>query len=143
MAGASEITITLPGGRRVEAEVRGHKVLTDQPLDNGGEDLAPSPYEIFLASIGTCAGIFVQGFCAKREIPYENIRIRERLVRNAEGAVTGVELDVDLPQDFPDKYREAVVKAIDGCSVKKTIAAQPVFQVQTHKPGEEAAPAPH
>ncbi len=143
MAGASEITITLPGRRRVEAQVRGHKVLTDQPLDNGGEDLAPSPYELFLASIGTCAGIFVQGFCAKRDIPYENIRIRERLVRNAEGAVTGVELDVDLPADFPDKYREAVVKAIDGCSVKKTIAAQPVFQVQTHKPGEEAAPAPH
>jgi len=143
MAGASEILITLPGGRRVEAQVRGHKLLTDQPFDNGGQDAAPSPYELFLASIGTCAGIFVQGFCAKREIPYENIRIRERLVRDEAGTVTGVDLDVDLPADFPDKYREAVVKAIDGCSVKKTIAAQPVFQVRTHKPGEVAAAAPH
>ena len=67
MAAAAEIQITLPGGRRVDAQVRGHIVHTDQPVTNGGEDAAPSPFELFLASIGTCAGIFVQGFCAKEE----------------------------------------------------------------------------
>ena len=63
------IVVTLPGGRRVDAQVGTHTIHTDQPRDNGGEDLAPAPFDVFLASIGACAGIFVQGFCAKRDIP--------------------------------------------------------------------------
>ncbi len=139
MASKSEIVITLPGDRRIDALVRGHVVHTDQPVDNGGGDAAPSPYELFLASIGTCAGIFVQGFCAARGIPYQDIRIRQRLGRDESGAIASVELDVELPASFPDRYRDAVVKAIDGCSVKKTIQAQPRFVVRTEKPGAEAA----
>ncbi len=132
MAGASEITITLPGRRRVEAQVRGHKVLTDQPLDNGGEDLAPSPYELFLASIGTCAGIFVQGFCAKRGLPSEGIRIIERTQHDPEtGTLLAVDLEIQVPPDFPEKYREALVRVADQCSVKRAILAQPQFQVRT------------
>ena len=75
---AIELWVTLPGGKRVDALVGGHVVRTDQPLDNGGEDTAPSPFQLFLAAIGTCAGIFVQGFCAKRGLPTEGIRIVER-----------------------------------------------------------------
>ena len=76
MAGTSEILVTLPGGRRVDAQVGKHLVRTDQPVGNGGEDTATSPFELFLAAIGTCAGIFVQGFCAKRGLPTDGIRIR-------------------------------------------------------------------
>jgi putative redox protein len=139
MASKSEIVITLPGGRRVDAQVRGHVVHTDQPVEGGGEDAAPSPYEMFLASIGTCAGIFVQGFCATRGIPFENIRIRQRLGRDESGAIARVELDVELPEEFPERYRDAVVKAIDGCSVKRTIQAQPQFVVRTEKVAAQPA----
>jgi ribosomal protein S12 methylthiotransferase accessory factor len=131
MAGASEIVVTIPGGRRVDALLGRHVVRTDQPLDNGGEDTAPSPFEHFLAAIGTCAGIFVQGFCAKRGLPTEGIRIVQRASYAADGTLSGVDLDIQVPPSFPEKYREALVRVADQCSVKKAIQAQPRFQVRT------------
>ncbi|HET6922374.1 MAG TPA: OsmC family protein [Anaeromyxobacteraceae bacterium] len=131
MAGANEILVTLPGGRRVEAQLGAHLVRTDQARDLGGEDGAPSPFQLFLASIGTCAGIFVQGFCQKRGLPFERIRILERPSYAADGTLTGVDLDIQVPPDFPEKYRDALVRVADQCSVKKAIQAQPRFAVRT------------
>lgn len=136
MAGASEILVTLPGGRRVDAQVGAHVVRTDQPVDNGGEDTAPSPYQLFLAALGTCAGIFVQGFCAKRALPTEGIRVRERPFHDPEtGALERVELDIEVPADFPEKYREALVRVVDQCSVKRAIQAQPEFTTRVIQRG--------
>lgn len=129
MANTTTLTVTLPGGRRVDAQVGAHVVRTDQPLDNGGTDTAPSPFQLFLASLGTCAGIFVQGFCARRQIPTENIRIEQRMEFDADGGLTSVSLEILLPPDFPEKYREAVIKVAEQCSVKKAISAQPAFRV--------------
>lgn len=131
MAGTSEILVTLPGGRRVDAQIGKHRVHTDQPLGNGGEDSAPSPFETFLAAIGTCAGIFVQGFCQKRDLPTEGIRIRQQVRYGEDGVLAGVDLDIEVPASFPEKYREALVRVADQCSVKKAIQAQPRFQVRT------------
>jgi ribosomal protein S12 methylthiotransferase accessory factor len=130
MANAGEIIVTLTGGRRVDAQVGSHNVRTDQPVANGGDDTAPSPFQLFLASIGTCAGIFVQGFCAKRGIPFENIRVRERVQIDEQGALVGVDLDIEVPPEFPERYREALVRVASQCSVKQAIAAQPKFGVR-------------
>jgi ribosomal protein S12 methylthiotransferase accessory factor len=131
MAGGSEIVVTLPGGRRVDAQLGKHLVRTDQPLDQGGEDTAPSPFQLFLSAIGTCAGIFVQGFCAKRSLPTEGITILQRVRYAGDGALAGVDLDIQVPASFPEKYREALVRVADQCSVKKAIQAQPAFVVRT------------
>ena len=132
MAGTSEIVVTLPGARRVDAQVGHHVVRTDQPLENGGEDTAPSPYQLFLAALGTCAGIFVQGFCAKRGLSTEGIRVVERAIQDPETGTLGrVELDIEVPPDFPEKYRDALVRVVDQCSVKRAIQAQPVFETRT------------
>jgi ribosomal protein S12 methylthiotransferase accessory factor len=131
MASADEIIVTLPGGRRVDAQVGPHTVRTDQPVSYGGEDTAPSPFQLFLAAIGTCAGIFVQGFCAKRDIPFEGIRILQRSHFDPEGVLVGVDLDIEVPPEFPEKYREALVRVADKCSVKRAIAAQPTFTVRS------------
>jgi ribosomal protein S12 methylthiotransferase accessory factor len=130
MSASSEIVVTLPGGRRVDAFVNGHRVLTDQPKDNGGEDTAPSPFNLFLASLGTCAGIFVQGFCAKRGLPTEGIVLKEHPHFSDDGTLTGVDIDITLPKDFPEKYRDAVVRVAQECSVKRAIAAHPTFTVR-------------
>jgi ribosomal protein S12 methylthiotransferase accessory factor len=130
MAGASEIVVTLPGGRRVEAELGGHRVRTDQPRDLGGEDGAPSPFQLFLASIATCAGVFVQGFCARRDLDPSGIRIRMRPAYDPAGVLASAELDIELPPGFPEKYRDALVRVADQCSVKKAIQAQPRFAVR-------------
>ncbi len=135
MSSPNEIVVTLPGGRRVDAHLRGHVVHTDQPKDNGGEDTAPSPFELFLSSIGTCAGIFIQGFCAKRGVPFEGIRVVVRTRDAEDGVLAAVDLDIEVPAGFPEKYREALVKVADQCSVKKAIAAKPSFAVRTRVAG--------
>src|SRR5205823_1914878 len=85
MASTSEILITLPGGRRVDARAGNHVIHTDQPIPSGGDDSAPSPFDLFLASLGACAGIFVQGFCAKRGLSTEGVRIHERPAFDTQG----------------------------------------------------------
>ncbi len=130
MASPTDIVITIPGQRRVDAQVGRHVVHTDQPVDNGGEDTAPSPFQLFLAALGTCAGIFVQGFCAKRGIPTEGIVLTQHPSYGPDGTLSAVEIQLELPPSFPEKYLDAVVKVAEQCSVKKAIAAQPAFTVK-------------
>jgi ribosomal protein S12 methylthiotransferase accessory factor len=128
---ASEMIVTLPGGKRVDTRVGKHVIRTDQSVESGGEDSAPAPFDLFLASIGTCAGIYVAGFCQKRGLPTEGIRIAQRNHVHAEtGALERVELDVLVPPGFPEKYLDALVRVADQCKVKKTIQAQPAFAVK-------------
>jgi ribosomal protein S12 methylthiotransferase accessory factor len=128
---SSEMIVTLPGGKRVDTAIGAHVIRTDQPTSAGGEDSAPTPFDLFLASIGTCAGIFVAGFCQKRGLPTEGIRIAQRNEVDPEtGTLLRVELDIRVPAAFPEKYLEALVRVADQCKVKKAIQAQPVFEVK-------------
>jgi ribosomal protein S12 methylthiotransferase accessory factor len=129
---SSEMVVTLPGGKRVDTQIGRHVIRTDQPVEAGGQDGAPPPFHLFLASIGTCAGIYVAGFCHKRGLPTEGIRLVQRNTFHPEtGALTRVEIDVEVPPEFPEKYRDALVRVADQCAVKKAIQAQPVFEVRT------------
>lgn len=128
---SSEMVVTLPGGKRVDTQIGAHVVRTDQPVAAGGEDSAPAPFDLFLASIGTCAGIYVAGFCQKRGLPTEGIRLVQRNHLDREtGTLLKVEIDVEVPPGFPEKYLDALVRVADQCKVKKAIQAQPVFEVK-------------
>jgi len=136
---ANELIVTFPGGKKVDTEIGGHAIRTDQPVSNGGEDTAPAPFDLFLAALGTCAGIYVVGFCQKRDLPTEGIRIRQRWERDREtGVLVKVELDIEVPPSFPEKYRDALVRVADQCAVKKAIQAQPQFEVRTVVAGQAA-----
>jgi ribosomal protein S12 methylthiotransferase accessory factor len=124
--------ITFEGGKVVTAHSHGHIIKTDQPVHSGGQNSAPSPYELFLASIGTCAGIYVKSFCDNRSIPTENISILQTAEFDEEtGLPTNIKLDIKLPADFPEKYKEAVISVAELCKVKKTMADPPTFEVVT------------
>jgi putative redox protein len=124
--------VTFDGGKVITAHIGGHSIRTDQPVDSGGQNTAPSPFELFLASIGTCAGIYVKSFCDQRNIPTENIRIIQTSVYDRQtGLPTEINIDIQLPADFPDKYKEAVINVAELCKVKKTIANPPAFVVKT------------
>ncbi len=125
-----EIVIDMPGGARVDAHLRGHTLKTDQPPQEGGDDSAPAPYEVFLSSIGACAGIYVVGFCRHRGIPTDKIKIIQRHDFDpTTGLVSQVYLDIQLPPDFPEKYRRAVIRSAEQCMVKKTLEHPPTFEV--------------
>ena len=124
--------ITFDGGKVVTAHLNGHIIKTDQSLTSGGQNTAPAPFELFLASIGTCAGIYVKSFCDNRKIPTDNIKIIQTFEFDEKiGLPVKFKLDIKLPADFPEKYREAVISVAELCKVKKSIAAQPVFEVIT------------
>lgn len=124
--------ITFPGGMKVEAHYKGHTILTDQPEADGGEGATPSPFDLFVASIGNCAGFFVLSFCQKRGIPTENISLQLQLERAPESKMIGrISISISLPADFPEKYRNAVVKAAESCSVKKHLASPPAIEITT------------
>jgi ribosomal protein S12 methylthiotransferase accessory factor len=122
--------ITFDGGKVVTAHSHGHTIITDQPVDSGGGDTAASPFELYLASIGTCAGIYVKSFCDNRQIPADNIKIIQTTEFNKEtGLPASVKLDIQLPPDFPEKYKASLLHVAGLCKVKKSIASPPTFEI--------------
>jgi putative redox protein len=127
-----EMIISFPGGARVDASFGNFTVPTDQPPSGGGEGSAPTPFAVFLSSIGTCAGIYVLGFCKQRQLPTEGIRIVERINSNpANGMVETIDLEIQVPESFPDRYYESLVRSANLCAVKKHLEHPPSFNVYT------------
>lgn len=124
-----EINIRFPGGLAVEADLDGHTVCTDQPQPGGGGS-APSPFDLFLASIGTCAGYYALQFCRARGLPTDGVTLKLTAQKDpAVKRVTHVAIEIDLPPDFPSRYREAIIRATDQCSVKKHLLDPPEIEV--------------
>ncbi len=127
-----EMEITFPGGSRVDAQFGPFQVETDQPIQAGGEGSAPTPFATFLASIGTCAGIYVLGFLRQRGISSEGVRLIQRMRSNPySGTVEEIDLDIIVPSDFPQKYYEALARTAELCAVKKHFEHPPSFKVTT------------
>jgi putative redox protein len=127
-----DMKITFPGGKRVDAEYNGFTHRTDQPLDNGGENSAPQPFDLFLVSLGTCAGIYVLSFCQKRGIDTSAIELRQSIDRDPQThRIAKINIEIALPASFPEKYRAAVVQAAQLCTVKKHLENPPQFNLFT------------
>jgi ribosomal protein S12 methylthiotransferase accessory factor len=118
--------IEFPGGSRVDAHFGQFTVQTDQPP----EATAPTPFDVFLSSLGTCAGIYVLRFCQQRDLPTDGMKIRESVSRDrSTGMVDKVALEIQLPRGFPEKYREAVIHSAQLCAVKKHLEHPPAFDI--------------
>jgi putative redox protein len=130
-----DMSVYFPGGKRVYADYRGFTIETDQPERAGGDDSAPAPFDLFLASIGTCAGIYALGFMQQRGIDPTGSKITMRShVDPTLGLIGKVDLELELPQGFPEKYRNAVVNAMNQCAVKKHLHQPPAFDIATVAP---------
>jgi putative redox protein len=123
--------VTFPGGVAVDTSVRGHAIHTDQPAADGGADSGPSPFDLFLASIATCAGFYALRFCQERKIATEGLAVTLTPEREA-GRLTKIHVEVKTPPEFPAKYREAILRAVDHCAVKRALADPPAFDVRVN-----------
>jgi len=122
--------IRFPGGLEVEALVGGFSIRTDQPLSDGGAGAAPSPFDLFLASIGTCAGIYALRFCQQRNLETEGLSLELTAEKGEDARRIGcVSIEIRLPPAFPARYREAILRAVDQCKVKRHILEPPRFAV--------------
>lgn len=133
-----EIKITFPGGKKVNAEINGIVIPTDQSVEDGGEGTAPSPLSYFLASLGTCAGIYVLSFCQQRGIATEGMSLAQQMEfgtdETGKKRLSRLTLDIMLPPGFPEKYRNAIVKTAELCTVKKVIMDPPEFVITAYMP---------
>lgn len=126
------MTVSFPGGKRVEAHYGGFTIRTDQSPKGGGEGSAPQPFDLFLASIATCAGIYVKGYCDARALSTEGLGLVMHIEHDHEKHRIGrLVLEIELPAGFPERHKEAVIRAADLCAVKKHILEPPVFEVRT------------
>jgi ribosomal protein S12 methylthiotransferase accessory factor len=122
--------VYFPGGKQVYAEYNGFTLQTDQPVKGGGENTAPSPFDLFLASLGTCAGFYVLSFCQGRGIDPKAIEIRQSMEHDPQThLITEITIEIVLPAGFPEKYRAAVVQAAQSCTVKKHLENPPKFNL--------------
>ena len=127
-----EMKIRFPGNKKVSAEIDGMTIMTDQPKDNDGDGSAPAPFDLFLASIGTCAGYFVMAFCQKRGISTDGVELVQRMEwDDAKHLYTKISLEIRVPSTFPEKYRESLVNAANLCTVKKHLQTPPELEVLT------------
>ncbi len=130
-----EMIIDFPGGAKVDAHLNGVTVKTDQSPP-GGEGSAPEPFTTFLASIGTCAGIYVLGFCKQRGIPTDGIQLVQRMYPGATPGLIGkIDLEIQVPPEFPDKYYSALVNSASKCLVKRHLENPPEFDIHTEVVG--------
>jgi ribosomal protein S12 methylthiotransferase accessory factor len=127
-----EMVIDFPGGAKVDAHFGPYTVTTDQPPSGGGEGSAPTPFAVFLASIGACAGIYVLGFCKQRGLSTDGIRIVQRTHGNPmTGKIDQIDLEIQAPPNFPEKYLPSLIRSAELCAVKKHLEAPPKFNVTT------------
>lgn len=127
-----EMTIDFPGGAKVDAHTSSFTIKTDQSPRGGGEGSAPEPFTLFLASIGTCAGIYVLSFCKQRGIPTEGIKLVQRMLPGSTPGLIGkIQLEIQVPPDFPEKYYDALINSASKCAVKRHLETPPEFDIRT------------
>ncbi|WP_026478435.1 OsmC family protein [Alkaliphilus transvaalensis] len=126
------IEVSFPGGKRVDAHMKGFNIETDQPVYSGGEGAAPTPFDLFLSSIATCAGIYALGFCQNKGLDTEGLKLEMDIQQNPDtGLISDIDLKLTLPDGFPIKYKEAILRSINLCAVKKHMMTPPEITVKT------------
>lgn len=121
-----EIKTTFDGGLKVSSHCNGHVITSDQSIATGGEASAPDPFILFLSSIANCAGYFALKFCQTRDIPADGVEVTLSNDFNKElKRAENIKITLKLPESFPQKYRKALLKSVDQCTVKKTILFGP------------------
>ena len=123
--------VRFPGGVAVEAIHAGMTIRPDQPVAAGGAGSAPSPFDLFLASVATCAGFYALRFCQERGLPTEGLGVTMDWERSPETKlISKIRISLKLPEGFPEKYRSAILRATDQCAVKKHLVAPPAIEVE-------------
>ncbi len=129
-----ELKVSFPGGVRVDVAYKGHVIHTDQPEYSGGGGTAPSPFDLFLASLAACAGYYLLAFCQARKLSIQGGGVTMKTERHPQSKmVSRVEIVLHLPADFPQHYTPAVVKAVDACTVRAHLLQPPAIQVLTQR----------
>lgn len=130
------VEVVFAGEKRVDARVAGHPVPTDQSVENGGGNEAPEPFQLFLASIATCAGIYAKSFCDQRDLSAPR-GLDMDIVRLNDGRLSHLDLVLYVDAGFPAKYEPAIIRAMELCAVKKQLREDIETSIRVVRVGDQ------
>ena len=118
----SGFKITFPGNKKVDVKFNNYKIKTDQSKENGGDETAPEPFDIFVSSIGACAGIYAKTFCDVRKLSTDSMYVFvDVALKEEQKLMEEISITLHVNQQFPEKYIKAITKAMEFCSVKNQL----------------------
>ncbi len=125
------IEVAMLEGQKLEASFGEHKIISDQSENQGGNAEHPEPFDYFLASMPLCAAFYIRKFCEQREISTDGIVLVQNNTNEGDDKYKkSFNIDVTLPDSFPEKYKKALIASANTCTVKKVIQAMPQFNIQ-------------
>jgi len=126
-----EMNISYTGGMRFDAQTQTHTIIVDQPKEGGGQDAGPTPPELFVASLGSCIGVYALWFCQKRKIPYEGMKVNVTWSKSTTppARVDLIEAKIELPQGCPEEHKAALIESVEKCMVHNSIIHAPEITI--------------
>lgn len=116
------MVVTHEGGLKFATQIRGHRVMVDQPA-HVGDDEGPMPLELLGASLGSCVALYVKQFCEARDLPYEGMRVEvQQLGARNPGRVGTFDVRVILQDELPEQYAEVLERVARSCPAHNTLS---------------------
>lgn len=120
-------------GVQFVAETRGHRLVSDQPLENGGKDRGMTPPEFLLASLGTCAAYYALQYLKTRKLPADGLMVNVTAEKAAQPARLGsFRIEVSVA-DLPESHLNGIERAVHACLIHNTLLHQPVIEVSVER----------
>lgn len=130
-----QATVDYTHGVEFSVNIRGHKLICDQPTDVGGSDHGPTPPEFLLASLGTCAGYYAAEYMRTRNLSATGLRVQVNAEKATNpGRLSRFQIEVELPDALEERHREGVLRAVKRCLIHNTLLNAPVIDVEVHVP---------
>ncbi|HMU55441.1 MAG TPA: OsmC family protein [Nitrospira sp.] len=135
-----KLRATYQGGMRYDVTGGRHRLVTDQPVEDGGEDAGMSPVQLFVGSMAACVAYFVGRFCARHDIPLDGLAVdAEWATEERPHRVGRIGLSVHLPHPVPPELRERLLKTAHGCTVHQSVVTAPKIDIELVQPGSGEA----
>jgi putative redox protein len=128
---AMELLVRHAGGDRFSIRVRGHELVVDQPLSDGGEDDGPTPTELFVASLAACVGFYAERFLRRHGLPADGLRIDAQAAMSADrpARVASVTLQVGGLPEMSENRRKGLLAVVEHCTVHNSIRQAPAIEI--------------
>jgi putative redox protein len=135
-----KLIVSYLGGARYDITSGKHRVVTDQPVEDGGQDAGMSPVELFVGSLASCVGYFVGRYCDRHQISTKGLSVEaEWTMAEQPHRVGQVTLAIHLPHRITAEHSERLLKVAHGCTVHQSIAvaAGVAIELNPHHHGEK------
>ena len=112
---------------RNDVEIRGHRLVADEPAEEGGDDQGPSPLELLAGSLASCTAITMQMYAERKGWDIGEVSVGVDYQPAQRGAPTRFELVVELPKELPEDQRTRLMQIAAKCPVHRTLEGEVMF----------------